>query len=221
MLLTRALSASRQATSCGRRSEHGSNRQLQSSRAKESHDSARTLQLPELGEDKFQTGLYLLVGIEDDAACSVKSEPRRQRQTEFASRCFLTLALMEANCIWWSSADDVVPVFDGDLAGDDGRGATVAIIENLEKVAPFGRIENRQPPIVEYQELNAAEGFEHAAIATVAAREGESLEQAWDAMVLDRTIVATGLVAEGAGNPTLADPGRDSVTMPGVRRSRF
>ena len=104
-------------------------------------------------------------------------------------------------------ADDVVPVFDGDLAGDDGRGATVAIIEDLEKVAPFRRIENRQPPIVEYQELNAAEGFEHAAIATVAAREGESLEQAWDAMVLDRTIVAAGLVAKGAGNPALAEPG--------------
>ena len=41
--------------------------------------------------------------------------------------------------------DDVVPMFDGDLAGDDGRGATVAIIEDLQKVAPFGRIENRQP----------------------------------------------------------------------------
>ncbi|KAJ8134956.1 hypothetical protein OY671_011831 [Metschnikowia pulcherrima] len=79
------------------RSEHGSNRQLQSSRAKESHDSARTSQLPELGEVKLQTGSYLLVGIEDDAACSVQGAPRRQRQTEFASCCFLTLALMEAN----------------------------------------------------------------------------------------------------------------------------
>jgi hypothetical protein len=39
-------------------------------------------------------------------------------------------------------ADDVVPMFDGDLAGNDGRGATVAIIENLQQVAPFGRIEN-------------------------------------------------------------------------------
>ncbi len=38
-----------------------------------------------------------------------------------------------------------LPVFDGDLAGDDGRGATVAIIEDLEKVARAGRIENRQP----------------------------------------------------------------------------
>jgi hypothetical protein len=53
--------------------------------------------------------------------------------------------------------DNVVPMFDGDLAGDDGRGATVAIIKDLQKVAPFGRIENRQPPVIEDQELNAAE----------------------------------------------------------------
>ena len=37
-------------------------------------------------------------------------------------------------------ADNVVPMFDGDLAGDDVGGATVAIIEDLQKVAPFGRI---------------------------------------------------------------------------------
>ncbi len=45
-------------------------------------------------------------------------------------------------------ADNFVPMFDGDLAGDDGRGATVAIIKDLQKVAPFGRIENRQTPII-------------------------------------------------------------------------
>ena len=37
-------------------------------------------------------------------------------------------------------ADNVVPMLDGDLAGDDGGGATVAIVEDLQKVAPFGRI---------------------------------------------------------------------------------
>src|ERR1700686_5653688 len=98
-------------------------------------------------------------------------------------------------------------MFDRDLAGDDGRGATVAIIKDLQKVAPFGRIENRKAPVVEYQELNAAEGFEHAAISAVAASEGERLEQARDAMILDRTIIAAGLVAEGAGNPAFAEPG--------------
>ena len=45
-------------------------------------------------------------------------------------------------------ADNVVPMFDGDLAGDDGGGATVAIIKDLQKVAPFGRIENRKAPVL-------------------------------------------------------------------------
>src|ERR1700687_5875430 len=98
-------------------------------------------------------------------------------------------------------ADDVVPMFDGDLAGNDGRGATVAIIKDLQKVAPFGRIENRKAPVIEDQELNAADGLEQATIAAVAASKGKGLEQARDAVILDRTIVATSLVAEGAGNP--------------------
>jgi len=55
--------------------------------------------------------------------------------------------------------------------------------------------------------LNPPEGFEQAAIAAVAAREGERLEQARDAMILDRSVVAASLVTEGAGNPALAQPG--------------
>ena len=41
---------------------------------------------------------------------------------------------------------DVVPMFHGDLAGDDGcPGATMAIIKELKKVAPFGGIETDSP----------------------------------------------------------------------------
>ncbi len=83
----------------------------------------------------------------------------------------------------------------------------MTIIKDLQKVAPFGRIENRQTPVVEDEKLNSADSFEQAAIAAVATSQGERLEQARNAMVLDRTIVAAGLVAEGAGNPALAEPG--------------
>lgn len=73
-------------------------------------------------------------------------------------------------------ADDLMPVFDGDLAGDDNRCATMAIIEDLEEVAPFGRIENRQAPIIEDKKLNVPERFEQPAITAVATRESERLE---------------------------------------------
>ena len=55
--------------------------------------------------------------------------------------------------------------------------------------------------------MNPPEDFEQAAIAAVAGREGERLEQARDAMILDRSVVAASLVTEGAGNPALAQPG--------------
>ena len=59
--------------------------------------------------------------------------------------------------------------------------------------------------------MNSAEGFEQAAIATVTPREGKGFEQARDAVILDRTIVAVSLVAEGAGDPAFAKPGCPSV----------
>ena len=83
----------------------------------------------------------------------------------------------------------------------------MAIIKELQKVAPFGRIENREPPVVEDEELNATDGFEQAAIAAVASSEGERLEQARDAMILDRAIVAASFVAQRASNPAFAQPG--------------
>jgi hypothetical protein len=52
-----------------------------------------------------------------------------------------------------------------------------------------------------------ADGFEQAAISAVAASQGKRLKQARHAMVLDRTIVAASLVAEGAGDPAFAEPG--------------
>src|SRR5438132_4953203 len=104
-------------------------------------------------------------------------------------------------------AYDVVPVFHGDLAGDDGRSAAMAIIEDFQKIAALGGTENRQAPVVEDEELNAPERLEQAAIASVAARQRERLEQTRDAMIEHRSIVAAGFVAERAGKPTLAQAG--------------
>jgi hypothetical protein len=58
-------------------------------------------------------------------------------------------------------------------------------------------------------------------VAAIATGEREGCEQPRHAVIEDGEVLAAGLVAERAGEPTLADAGRDSVTMPGVRRSRF
>ena len=48
-----------------------------------------------------------------------------------------------------------MPVVDGDLAGDEGAAACVAVVEDLEKVMASGIIQGGEPPVVEDEELGA------------------------------------------------------------------
>jgi hypothetical protein len=62
-------------------------------------------------------------------------------------------------------ADGLVPVFDRQLACDDGRGAAMAIFEDFQKVTPLWRGEDCKAPIVNDQDLHAGDGFENAFMA--------------------------------------------------------
>ena len=97
---------------------------------------------------------------------------------------------------------------DRQLAGDDGRGAAVAVVHDLEQIAPLLGRQGSEAPVVEDQELDPGEGLEEAGVPSVAAGEREGLEQPRHAMVEDGAVVAAGLVAERAGDPALADAGR-------------
>ena len=114
--------------------------------------------------------------------------------------------------------DDLVPVLDRHLAGDDGRAALMAVVDDLEEIAPLFAGERGEPPIVEDEEIDARQCLEEPGIASVAAGEGERFEQPRQAIIEDGTIVAAGLIAEGTGDPALSGSGRTSVMMPGVRR---
>ena len=45
-------------------------------------------------------------------------------------------------------ADGFVPVFDGQLAGDDGGGAAVAVFQDFQKVTPLRCGEDGEVPVV-------------------------------------------------------------------------
>ena len=97
---------------------------------------------------------------------------------------------------------------DRQLAGDDGRAAVVAVVHDLQQVAPLLGGERGQAPVVEDQQLDPGQALQQAGVAPVAARQGERLEQPRQTLVEHRAVVAAGLVAEGAGQPGLADAGR-------------
>jgi hypothetical protein len=88
--------------------------------------------------------------------------------------------------------------------------ALVATFKDFEQVALLGFGEDGQPPVVEDQELDATEGLEQGGVSAVAAGERERLEEPRGAMIEDAASVPASFVAEGAGDPALADPGRPS-----------
>jgi hypothetical protein len=93
--------------------------------------------------------------------------------------------------------DGLMPLLDRQLAGDDGRAAAVAIIDDLEEVASLIGGQTGEPPIVEDEQFDAGDGFEQACMAAVAAREGERVEQPWHPVIEHRAIVSAGRVRQG------------------------
>ena len=111
-------------------------------------------------------------------------------------------------------ADQIVPFVDEDLTGDDGGSSAVAFFEDFEKVVSCCGVERFESPIVEDEQLHAAERPQDAGIAAVAAGEREIGEQLGNALVEDGTIVTTGFVAERRGKPAFADAGRAHDILP-------
>ena len=102
----------------------------------------------------------------------------------------------------------VVPRGRGKLAGDDSRLAAVPIFQDLQEVVPGLGIQGLKAPIIQNEQFDAGEAFEPAGNAAVAPRESKFVEQAGEADVEDRPVVAAGLVTDGAGEPTFPDARR-------------
>jgi len=99
-------------------------------------------------------------------------------------------------------ADDVVPAIDGDLAGDQGGATAVALLGDLQQIAPVVGAERLQTPVVEDEQADLAEPLHQPRIASIP--EGEVGEQLGHTLIEDRVVVATGLVAERTGQPGFA-----------------
>ena len=59
-------------------------------------------------------------------------------------------------------AGGLVPVLDGQLAGDNCGGAAVAVFEDFQEVTAFRGCEDGEAPIVDDQSFRAGDGFADA-----------------------------------------------------------
>lgn len=73
-------------------------------------------------------------------------------------------------------ADDLMPCGHRKLAGDDGRAAPVALLEDLQEVMAGPGVERFEAPVIQDQELHAAELGQEAGMTAVAACEGQGRE---------------------------------------------
>src|SRR5207253_9408809 len=106
---------------------------------------------------------------------------------------------------------------DGELAGEDGRAAPVALLEDFVEVTTRAGVERFEAPIVEDQELDAGKAAQDPGIAAIAAGERELGEELGDPLVENRAVVTTSLMTERTGKPTFADPGRPAQNQIVVR----
>src|SRR2546430_5216687 len=95
-----------------------------------------------------------------------------------------------------TASDQLVPLINGKLAGDDGRMAAVAVLEDLQEVVASRGVERFEAPVVEDEQIDAAECAQQTRVAAVAARQCEIAEQSRDALIEHGAIVAAGFVAE-------------------------
>ena len=94
-----------------------------------------------------------------------------------------------------------------------------------EAVQDGAGVEGLEAEVVEDEEIGAAERLDEARMAAVATGERQVVAELRPAVIEDRAIVAAGSVADGAGEPALADAGRadegrDCRGRRSIRRSR-
>ena len=85
--------------------------------------------------------------------------------------------------------------------------AHAAALQQVEQVAPLLDGELRRRPGIENEQPDLRDPRQQAGVLAVDPRHRELVEQPRQPLVLHRKAVAGGLVAEGAGDPTLADTG--------------
>src|SRR5260370_22826330 len=106
-----------------------------------------------------------------------------------------------------SRLQGALPFVDQDLAGEDGRAAPVAFLEDLVEVTTGTGVERFEAPIVEDEELDAGETAEDAGIATVTAGERKLGEELGNPLIENRAVVAAGLLTPGTSKPRFAHAG--------------
>ena len=104
-------------------------------------------------------------------------------------------------------ADDLVPLFDGQLAGDQGGPEVVAVLQDLEDIAAPLLGQGGQAPVVDNEQVDPGIGSEDPAVPAVRFGQGEVVEEPGRPQVKGAEAYAVCLVSQGPGQIALTGTG--------------
>lgn len=104
--------------------------------------------------------------------------------------------------------DRVVPGLHWYLTGDDGRGESVTILEDLEQVSPFGVTEYSETQVVQDQNARLCDLPQELGIGAVCSGHVELVVESRHAFVERGVALATRLIGQSTRDPRLSDSGR-------------
>jgi hypothetical protein len=113
-------------------------------------------------------------------------------------------------------SDGVIPLLNGNLAGEDGGAAVVSVFNDLEEVPALFVRQACHRPVIQNEDLGFGIGSQEFRVAAFGPGEGEFLEQSRHAEVKGGQPLAAGLLGESAGEIALAGPrgtGDDAVVV--------
>ena len=101
--------------------------------------------------------------------------------------------------------DDAVPGGYGELAGGDRRSTAGTVFEDFKQIVTGLFVEWLEAPVVQYQQLNMAQGALQPGVSAIAAGERELGKESGDTLIENGTIVAASFVTKGTCQPALSD----------------
>jgi hypothetical protein len=96
--------------------------------------------------------------------------------------------------------DVVMPVFNGKLAADEGGAVTVAVLDDFEKISPFGIVQRSQTEIVQDKHMSFGELLHESSVGAIGAGESDLIEELGRTEIQGAEAFPAGFLGQGTGD---------------------
>ncbi len=103
--------------------------------------------------------------------------------------------------------DDIVPVLEGELAGDEGGSSAGAVLDDLQEIAAFDLVQGSEAIIIDSQEVGLLKSVHQLRIGAIGTGQGHVLDEPCEAEVAAGEPLAAGGLSQSTSQVGLAGAG--------------